>query len=102
MSEDWRDEGACRAEDPELFFPVGSTGPAIRQAAKAKAVCARCPVRAACLEWAIGSGQSSGVWGGLDEVKLKAAIRRRGKRPAELPEVIQVKLVSSAVGSGRA
>jgi WhiB family redox-sensing transcriptional regulator len=102
MSEDWRDEGACRAEDPELFFPVGSTGPAIRQAAKAKAWCARCPVRAECREWAIGSGQVSGVWGGLDELELKTAIRRRGGRPAELPEVIQVKLVSSAIGSGRA
>lgn len=57
----------CGDEDPELFFPVGKTGPALRQIAAAKAVCRRCPVRGACLRWALDSGQDHGVWGGASE-----------------------------------
>ena len=41
---DWRDKAACLTVDPELFFPVGNTGPAVDQIEKAKAVCARCTV----------------------------------------------------------
>jgi WhiB family redox-sensing transcriptional regulator len=64
---DWRDQAACRTEHPELFFPVGTTGPARRQIAKAKSVCHRCPVTATCLAWALNTGQRYGVWGGLSE-----------------------------------
>jgi WhiB family redox-sensing transcriptional regulator len=53
----WRDQAACLDEDPELFFPVGSTGPALEQTERAKAVCADCPVRAACLDWALETNQ---------------------------------------------
>ena len=42
---DWRHQAACRDEDPELFFPVGNTGPAITQIEEAKKVCMRCTVR---------------------------------------------------------
>ena len=41
---DWRHEAACRDEDPELFFPIGNTGPALMQIEEAKAVCRRCSV----------------------------------------------------------
>lgn len=49
---DWRHKAVCREEDPELFFPVGNSGPALAQIAKAKVVCNRCPVTAQCLAWA--------------------------------------------------
>ena len=49
---DWRHEAACRDEDPELFFPVGNTGPALSQIEEAKVVCARCTVTTDCLKWA--------------------------------------------------
>jgi len=39
----------------------------LRQTLRAKAVCAQCPVRSECLEWALETAQPHGVWGGLDE-----------------------------------
>lgn len=64
---DWRHRAACIGIDPELWFPVGTGGPALLQTQEAKAVCARCPVNAECLDWALEMGVSDGVWGGLSE-----------------------------------
>jgi len=50
---DWRHRALCRDEDPELFFPIGTTGPAERQVEEAKAVCRRCAVTSDCLSWAL-------------------------------------------------
>jgi len=50
---DWRSKAACLSVDPELFFPIGNTGPAIAQAAEAKTVCRECVVQAICLQWAL-------------------------------------------------
>ncbi|HMH93244.1 MAG TPA: WhiB family transcriptional regulator [Streptosporangiaceae bacterium] len=56
--------GACRREDPELFFPVTETyASAGRQIPAAKAVCGCCLVRVTCLACALTTGQD-GVWGG--------------------------------------
>jgi WhiB family redox-sensing transcriptional regulator len=76
---DWRHNAACRDEDPELFFPIGNTGPALLQIEEAKAVCRRCAVVEACLAWAIESGQDAGVWGGLSEDERRA-LKRRNQR----------------------
>ena len=83
----WRDHAACLEEDPELFFPIGNTGPAILQIEEAKAVCRRCEVAEACLAWAVESGQDAGVWGGLSEDERRALKRRnaRARRTSELP-----------------
>lgn len=74
---DWRDSAACRNVDPELFFPVGNTGPALLQIEDAKAVCRRCPVTTLCLTFALETKQESGVWGGMSEDE-----RGRKKRSA--------------------
>ena len=76
---DWRHKAVCREEDPELFFPIGNTGPAILQIEEAKAVCRRCPVIEPCLKWALETGQDSGVWGGTSEDERRA-IKRRAQR----------------------
>lgn len=73
---DWRSNAACLEEDPELFFPIGNTGPAIAQAERAKAVCARCEVEATCLAWALENNQDAGVWGGMSEDERRALKRR--------------------------
>lgn len=76
---DWRHEAICRQEDPELFFPVGNSGPALAQIAKAKLVCNKCPVTHDCLAWAISSGQDAGVWGGMSEDERRALKRRNNR-----------------------
>ena len=76
---DWRDPAACLDEDPELFFPIGNTGPAIAQIEEAKKVCRRCEVVDTCLKWAIESGQDAGVWGGLSEDERRALKRRKAR-----------------------
>ncbi|MFD3619522.1 WhiB family transcriptional regulator [Streptomyces sp. NPDC058676] len=78
--DNWRDHAACRQEDPDLFFPIGSTGPALVQQEQAKAVCRRCPVREPCLQWALDTGQTLGVWGGTSENERRALRRRAGSR----------------------
>ncbi len=68
----WRDDAACMHADPDLFFPVGTTGPALRQIDEAKRVCLACPVRTPCLEWALGQGILSGIWGATTEDERRA------------------------------
>lgn len=73
---DWRHRAACRDEDPELFFPAGTAGPALLQITEAKAVCRRCPVAAECLSWATAAKLTEGVWGGLTEDERRDTNRR--------------------------
>lgn len=77
---DWRHRAACKDEDPELFFPVGTSGPALLQIAEAKMVCRRCPVNVECLRWALASGQDAGVWGGMSEDERRALKRTESRR----------------------
>jgi WhiB family transcriptional regulator, redox-sensing transcriptional regulator len=76
---DWRHSALCRDEDPELFFPIGTTGPAAVQVEQAKVVCRRCSVVEDCLSWALDTGQDAGVWGGTSEDERRA-LRRRAVR----------------------
>lgn len=69
---DWRKDAACRKLDTAIFFADDA-----QNVAKAKAVCAACPVREACLDFALTTRQDDGVWGGLDENERRRARRRR-------------------------
>jgi WhiB family redox-sensing transcriptional regulator len=64
---DWRELAACRNSDPDTFFPVGTTGPAIDMIDKATAICGSCSVQEECLLYALETNQEAGVWGGLAE-----------------------------------
>ncbi len=76
---DWRSEAACLSVDPELFFPIGNTGPALTQVTRAKAVCASCIVEEVCLQWAMANNQDSGVWGGKSEEERRSLKRRAAR-----------------------
>lgn len=76
----WQDRASCKGMDPTLFF-----GPEYAETVKekrdredaAKAVCAECPVRNECLEYALDAREAYGIWGGRTEVERKALLRRR-------------------------
>jgi WhiB family transcriptional regulator, redox-sensing transcriptional regulator len=82
---DWRHHAACLDEDPDLFFPIGTTGPALEQIERAKAVCRRCDVVAQCLEWSLKTNQDAGVWGGLSEDERRTLRRSRQRRRRHIP-----------------
>ncbi|MBM3729509.1 MAG: WhiB family transcriptional regulator [Actinobacteria bacterium] len=72
----WRQQAVCRDTDPELFFPVGSTGQAVLQLSKAKETCNQCTVKIECLRFAIDTNQDSGVWGGTSEEERRVLRRQ--------------------------
>ena len=81
---DWRHRAACRDEDPELFFPIGTTGPALVQVEAAKTVCRTCSVIADCRAWSLETSQEAGVWGGLSEEERRAILTRSVRAGAGL------------------
>ena len=85
----WRHDAACRGKDPELFFPIGTTGPARDQTQEAKQVCEDCAVKCLCLEWALLSRIDHGVWGGLAEDERRALLRRTRRHRAPAPATVR-------------
>jgi WhiB family redox-sensing transcriptional regulator len=75
----WWARAACASADPELFFPISYSGPALRQVARAKAICARCPIRQECLRYAVDAGSIQGVWGGMTEGERQRLAGREGR-----------------------
>jgi WhiB family redox-sensing transcriptional regulator len=73
---DWREMSACRDSEANLFFPVGTTGPAVDQIEEAKAICAQCSVQEECLQYALESNQEAGVWGGYAEDERRRLRKR--------------------------
>jgi WhiB family transcriptional regulator, redox-sensing transcriptional regulator len=68
----WRDDAACRDADPDLFFPIGTTGPTLVQIGEAKRICRACPAQASCLAWALENGVADGIWGGTTHDERRA------------------------------
>jgi len=70
FSRDWRDDAACTGESADTFHPGRGVDPR-----PARRICATCPVRQPCLDYAVYRGESYGIWGGIS-----AGERRRLKR----------------------
>ncbi|QKW31460.1 WhiB family transcriptional regulator (plasmid) [Streptomyces seoulensis] len=73
---DWT-SALCAQTDPDLFFPEGHGQQIVQAVNQAKKLCADCPLRSGCLEWAVTTGQTIGVWGGLSEQELRNLHRRQ-------------------------
>ena len=70
----WMVRGRCRSAEPATFFPSDGIG-----VEAAQQVCAGCPVRAECLEYALANGIEDGVWGGASQ-RERIRIRRRRRK----------------------
>ena len=68
----WVADAACAGADPALFFGDPGT-----DSSEAKAICARCPVRTECLDFAIATHERFGIWGGLGQKARRDEARRR-------------------------
>jgi WhiB family redox-sensing transcriptional regulator len=66
----------CKTNDPDLWFPIGTSGPAVAQAELAAQLCGPCPIRTACLQRALDLN-AEGVWGGATEPERRQMLRRR-------------------------
>ena len=106
----WRDAAACRHADPDLFFPVGTTGDAVDDTEAAIALCRRCPVRKECLEFAMVTNQRDGVWGATSEEDrrrmrsawLAGRLREPAGRPPARTGDARKRDLRSAASVGRA
>jgi len=79
----WQFHAACRGEDSSLFFAPNyfeRREEKNRREAKAKTLCARCPVRIDCLEYALRIKEPHGVWGGKNEQERRLLLRERALR----------------------
>ena len=74
MNLSWRQHAACRGIDPNIFYPASD-----EDAEEAKGICAACPVRQACLEYALANRERDGVWGGATERERRRIVRQRRK-----------------------
>jgi WhiB family redox-sensing transcriptional regulator len=72
----WRDQARCRAEDPEIFYDP-------TQVARARELCAACPVRTECLGYVQDHRDDWGIWGGLTPAE-----RRRLPRSANAARLL--------------
>lgn len=73
----WRRLAACRGIDADIFYPEADDDDGDAEAAKA--ICAECPVRQACLEHALAHREREGIWGGTTERERRRILRQRRK-----------------------
>ena len=71
----WMDDGLCKEVGGDFWFP--DKGQPVRQARR---VCAACPVRAECLEYALSwpGLPVDGIWGGTSKEQRRMLLRDRG------------------------
>ena len=80
VDELWQVKAACRGPHAAVFFPpthFERKDEKEEREARAKAICAACPVRKPCLEYALRIREPHGIWGGLNEVERKQVLARR-------------------------
>ena len=74
VSEAWQEKAACKGPQSAVFFPPSYVERKDQKEAReerAKAICASCPVRQPCLDYALEIREPHGIWGGLNELERK-------------------------------
>lgn len=77
----WQERAACKGMDQDVFYGPDapeSSAERIAREEKAKSVCASCPVREQCLNYALTQNEVYGIWGGMTERERRAI--KSGKR----------------------
>jgi WhiB family redox-sensing transcriptional regulator len=69
---EWMAEARCRSVPPSVFFPSDGAG-----VEAARRICATCPVKDPCLEYALYHRIDHGVWGGASERERRRIARQR-------------------------
>lgn len=75
----WRDSARCaQVADPELWFPPRGRHDV---AAVARRICAGCPVRPECLDYAVALRPLplDGIWAGLSHKQVRMVAAQRGR-----------------------
>lgn len=67
---EWTRDALCAQVDQDLWFP--ENGGSTREA---KSICARCPTRPECLEFALDNAERFGIWGGFSERERRRLLR---------------------------
>lgn len=76
----WQVKAACRGPHADVFFPPSHAerkDERLGRERAAKAICRSCPVRGACLSYALRIREAHGIWGGLSEIERKQVIERQ-------------------------
>ena len=76
----WQFDASCRGSDANLFFSpthLESKEERDQREARAKVICAVCKVRSRCLEFALATRETHGIWGGLNELERRHALARK-------------------------
>ena len=81
---DWQLASLCRGVDSSIFFhPDGERGLArAKREARAKALCAQCPVLDQCRAHAVAVNEPYGIWGGMSESERVSAVRTANRKIA--------------------
>jgi WhiB family transcriptional regulator, redox-sensing transcriptional regulator len=79
QQDDWRSQGACLHADPDVFFPISVAGASTTQVRMARAICAGCPVRSDCVDFAVEHREIQGIWGGTTDEERKKLRRVRAR-----------------------
>lgn len=78
----WQRLAACRGEDSSYYFAPNyfeKRGEKLAREAVAKRICATCPVREPCLDYALTTREAHGVWGGLNETERRTILKQRAR-----------------------
>ena len=87
---DWSTRALCIEEDPETFFPHSDGIRSAGQIARARSICAECPVQTKCLSFALRANVEYGIWAGTTP-RERVRMRRKADIPRQRRSLVVVR-----------